>query len=39
MYHRYPAEMRIPVYNKKWFNYYPEHRRFHYGHHFILDVF
>jgi len=39
MYHRYPAEMRIPVYNKKWHNYYPENRRYHYGHHFILDVF
>ena len=39
MYYRYRPEMRIPVYNKKWFNYYPEHRRFHYGHHFNLDVF
>ena len=24
MYHRYPPEMRIPVYNKKWHNFYPE---------------
>ncbi|MCP4829039.1 MAG: calmodulin-binding protein, partial [Proteobacteria bacterium] len=39
LYHRYPPEMRIPVYNKKWHNYYPSHRRFHSGHHFILDVF
>ncbi len=39
MYHRYPSEMRIPVYNKKWHNYYPSSRRFHSGHHFILDVF
>lgn len=39
MYYRYAPEMRIPVYNKKWHNYYPEHRRFHYGHHFHLDVF
>ena len=39
MYHRYPAEMRIPVYNKSWHNYYPEGRRYHWGHHFILDVF
>ncbi|WP_146521657.1 calmodulin-binding protein [Stieleria varia] len=39
MYHRYPAEMRIPVYNKKWHNYYPSTRRYHSGHHFILDVF
>ena len=39
LYHRYPQEMRIPVYNKKWHNYYPSNRRFHSGHHFILDVF
>lgn len=39
LYYRYPPEMRIPVYNKKWHNYYPEDRRYHYGHHFILDVF
>lgn len=39
LYYRYPPEMRIPVYNKKWFNHYPSHRRFHSGHHFMLDVF
>lgn len=39
LYHRYPPEMRIPVYNKKWHNFYPSHRRYHTGHHFILDVF
>lgn len=39
LYHRYPQEMRIPVYNKKWHNYYPSNRRFHRGHHFILDTF
>lgn len=39
LYYRYPQEMRIPVYNRKWFNYYPEERRYHWGHHFILDVF
>ena len=39
MYHRYPQEMRIPVYNKQWHNYYPSNRRYHYGHHFMLDVF
>ena len=27
MYHRYPAEMRIPVYHKQWENFYPEHRQ------------
>ncbi len=39
LYYRYPPEMRIPVYNMKWMNYYPEERRYHMGHHFILDVF
>lgn len=39
LYHRYRPEHRIPVYNKKWHNYYPSPRRFHSGHHFILDVF
>lgn len=39
LYHRYRPEMQIPVYNRKWHNYYPSPRRFHSGHHFILDVF
>ena len=39
LYYRYPPEMRIPVYNKKWHNYYPQPRRYHSGHHFILDTF
>ena len=39
LYYRYPPEMRIPVYNKRWQNYYPEPRRYHRGHHFILDTF
>ena len=39
MYHRYPREMQIPVYNRHWHNYYPSSRRYHWGHHFILDVF
>lgn len=39
MYNRYPQEMRIPVYNKRWHNYYPSNRRYHKGHHFMLDVF
>ncbi|GHT35287.1 hypothetical protein FACS189427_04250 [Planctomycetales bacterium] len=38
-YNRYPAEMQVPAYNKDWMNYYPSSRRFHSGHHFILDVF
>jgi hypothetical protein len=39
MYYRYPQEMRIPVYNKKWHNPYPAGRRYHHGHQFILDIF
>ena len=39
LYHRYPAEMRVPVYNKQWHNYYPTPRRYHWGHQFITDVF
>lgn len=39
LYYRYPAEMRIPVYNKKWQNYYPQPRLYHRGHHFITDIF
>ena len=38
LYYRYPPEMRVPVYNRKWFNYYPNPRRYHWGHHFVLDV-
>lgn len=39
LYYRYPPEMRIPVYNKQWMNFYPEGRLYHSGHHFILDTF
>ena len=39
LYYRYPPEMQIPVYNRKWHNYYPYGQRYHWGHHFILDVF
>lgn len=39
LYHRYPQEMRIPVYNRRWHNYYPAGRRYHSGKHFILDLF
>lgn len=39
LYYRYPQEMRIPVYNRGWQNYYPQRRRYHMGHHFNLDVF
>jgi hypothetical protein len=39
MYYRYAQEYRIPVYNRHWHNEYPSPRRYHWGHHFILDVF
>jgi len=39
LYYRYPPEMRIPVYNRQWQNYYPQGRKYHSGHHFILDTF
>jgi len=39
LYYRYPPEMRIPVYNKNWQNYYPQARRYYKGHHFHLDTF
>jgi hypothetical protein len=39
MYYRYPPQMRIPVYNKSWYNFYPTEKPYHKGHHFILDVF
>ncbi|NQU20861.1 MAG: calmodulin-binding protein [Candidatus Nealsonbacteria bacterium] len=39
LYNRYPPEMRTPVYNRAWHNYYPQERRYHKGHQFILDVF
>lgn len=39
LYYRYPPEMQIPVYNKKWENFYPKPHRYHWGHHFITDVF
>ena len=39
LYFRYPPEMRTPVYNRQWHNYYPEGRRYHDGFHFGLDTF
>lgn len=39
MYHRYPQNRRIPVYNSNWYNFYPSKKPYHKGHHFILDVF
>ena len=39
LYYRYPPEMRIPVYNRRWHNEYPTRRKYYAGHHFQLDVF
>ncbi|MDO4569551.1 MAG: calmodulin-binding protein [Planctomycetia bacterium] len=39
MYNRYPPEMRIPIYNKKYFNYYKEPKTHHQGFHYIIDIF
>ncbi len=39
LYYRYAPESRIPVYNREWENFYPQSKRYHWGHHFILDVF
>ena len=39
LYYRYPPNMRIPVYNKSWYNAYPSKRPYHSGAHFMLDVF
>lgn len=39
LYYRYTQQMRIPVYNRKWHNYYPSPRPYHRGHQFVLDVF
>ena len=39
LYYRYPPEMRVPVYNKRWHNEFPMTRKYHWGHHFILDQF
>ena len=36
---KYPPERRIPVYRADWYNYYPNTRPYHSGHHFELDVF
>ncbi|MFO0867505.1 MAG: calmodulin-binding protein [Pirellulales bacterium] len=39
LYYRYPNEMRIPVYNKKWQNELPQGQLYHWGNHFRTDVF
>lgn len=39
LYYRYPPEMRVPVYNKQWHNFYPSGHRYHSGSHFYTDVY
>ncbi len=39
LYYRYPQQRQIPVYNKNWYNFYPEKKPYHWGHHYTLDVF
>ena len=39
LYYRYPPEMRIPDYNRHWFNDYPTPRPYYRGAHFVLDIF
>jgi hypothetical protein len=39
LYHRYPAEMQVPAYDKNMINFYPTQRRYHSGNHFRLDIF
>lgn len=39
LYYRYPNEMRIPVYNKKWYSPYPSAHPYYQGHHMQLDIF
>ena len=39
MYYRYEPSMRIPVYNKSWYNFYPTEKPYHKGSHYYLDVF
>ena len=39
LYHRYSPDQQIPVYRKdKWYNFLPEGHRYHWGHHFVLDM-
>ena len=36
---KYPKEMQVPpYYDRNWQNYYPSPRKYHFGHHFELDV-
>lgn len=39
LYYRYPPEMRIPVYNLRWQNFYPQSHRYYQGDHMRLDIF
>lgn len=39
LYRRYPKEMRVPIYDKKNYNYHAEPKPYHEGFHYIIDVF
>ena len=39
LYYRYPQQRQIPVYNKDWYNFYPEKKPYHWGTHYTMDVF
>jgi hypothetical protein len=39
LYYRYPTQRRIPVYNADWYNFYPSEKPYHWGTHYIMDVF
>jgi hypothetical protein len=39
LYFRYPPEMRIPVYNQRWQNFYPQPHRYYQGQHMQMDIF
>jgi len=39
LYNRYPPEMRVPLYDKKMYNYHREPKPYHSGKHYIMDVF
>ena len=39
LYNRYPPEMRVPLYDKKMYNYHLEPKPYHSGNHYIMDVF
>ncbi|MDO4573820.1 MAG: hypothetical protein Q4D98_01245 [Planctomycetia bacterium] len=39
MVRRYPKEMRIPIYDRRNYNYYAEPKPYHQGFHYTVDIF